>query len=215
MTLHLTRAVLPLCLVMAGAGALLTGWEFRAPPPPMLAADRGEIAATAALGIGGDFTLVGPNGQPVTLASYRGRFVLMFFGYRYCPDVCPTELAKVATALDGLGEAERARVAALFITIDPERDTPAVLRDYTTLFHPAIQGLTGSAEQIALAARNYRVFYERRAEGRGPDDYLMDHSAFLYLLGPEGRPRLLFTSNVTPEVILARLRASLATPSAS
>ena len=206
----LTRAVLPLCLALACAGALLTGWGFRERPVPPPALPGGEIPVTAALSIGGDFTLVGPDSKAVTLADYRGRFVLMFFGYRYCPDICPTELAKVGAALDGLGEAERARVAALFITIDPERDTPAALREYTALFHPAIHGLTGTAEQIALAAKRYRVFYEKRPEGRGPDDYLMDHSAFLYLLGPDGQPRLLFTPGATPEVITARLHALLA-----
>lgn len=209
----LRHVVLPLCVVAALAAAMILGWDLRGGgglPPSPIAAPTGEVAVTSVMGIGGDFTLVGPNGQPVTLASYRGRLVLMFFGYRYCPDICPTELAKVAAALDGLDDTARARVAALFITIDPERDTPVALREYTALFHPAIQGLTGNAEQIALAARNYRVFYERRGEGRGPDDYLMDHSAMLYLLGPDGTLRRLFTANAAPETIARRLRDLLA-----
>lgn len=203
--------LLGLCAVAALAAAMLAGWNLRraGPPPGPVAALAGEVAVTAAMGIGGDFTLLGPAG-PVTLAEFRGRVVLMFFGYRYCPDICPTELAKVATVLDALDDTQRARVAALFVTIDPERDTPAALREYTALFHPAIQGLTGTPEQVAAAARRYRVFYEKRPQGRGADDYLIDHSAFLYLLGPDGRPRFLFASNANPEAIAARLRTLLA-----
>jgi protein SCO1/2 len=140
----------------------------------------------AALTVGGPFSLVDGDGHPVTDQTWRGKYMLVYFGYTYCPDVCPTTLTNLADALDKLG-ATADRVQPLFVTVDPKRDTPTVVKQYAAAFGPRIVGLTGSAEQIASAARAYRVYYAEHRTGPGPDDYSMDHSSVLYLMGPDGR----------------------------
>lgn len=167
----------------------------------------GGIALPPGSNIGGPFALVDHTGRAVTDRDYRGRAALVFFGFTFCPDVCPTELGNVAAALDLLG-ADAARVAPLFVTIDPERDTPAKLADYVALFHPAIIGLTGTPEQVAAAARAYRVYYAK-ATPPGASDYVMDHSAFTYVLGPDGGVRALLRPGASPEDIARALRAAL------
>ena len=148
------------------------------------------IAARGGVQVGGPFALVDHTGRPVTDATWRGRWMLVYFGYTYCPDVCPTELQTIAAALDALGK-QAAQVAPIFITIDPERDTPGHLAEYVKLFDDRLVGLTGTPEQIAAVARAYRVYYAKVT----PNDsagYLMDHSSFLYLMGPDGTLRALF-----------------------
>jgi protein SCO1/2 len=145
---------------------------------------RGLDAAAA--GIGGPFTLTAGDGRTVTDRDFRGRWMLLYFGYTFCPDVCPTTLNEVAAALDKLG-AKADRVQALFITVDPRRDSPAVIRDYTAAFSPRIMGLTGTPEQIAEVAREYRVYYAPQAAGAAGGGYTVDHSSILYLMDPDGR----------------------------
>jgi len=140
--------------------------------------------------VGGPFQLTDTAGHAVTDASYRGKWMLVYFGYTYCPDVCPTELQAVAAGLDKLGPLA-ARVAPLFITVDPERDTQATLAEYVKLFDDRLVGLTGSPDQIAAAAKAYRVYYAKVTPKNG-GAYLMDHSSFLYLMGPDGQLRALF-----------------------
>jgi protein SCO1 len=136
--------------------------------------------------IGGPFALTGTDGQRVTDKDLKGTYVLVYFGYTFCPDVCPTTLNQVAGALDKLGpKAERLR--PVFITIDPARDTPAVMKQYVSAFSPRLVGLTGSDAEIGAVAREYRVYYAPHRTGDGPGDYTMDHSSVLYLLGPDGR----------------------------
>jgi protein SCO1/2 len=137
------------------------------------------------ISIGGPFTLESGGGQPVTDRDFRGKYMLVYFGYTFCPDVCPTTLTAVADAMDKLGAAA-SRVQPVFITVDPKRDTPAVVAQYTAAFGPNIVGLTGTAEQIAQVAREYRVYYAEHRTGSGPNDYSMDHSSVLYLMGPAG-----------------------------
>jgi protein SCO1/2 len=136
--------------------------------------------------IGGPFALENGNGEPVTEKDFRGRFMLVYFGYTLCPDVCPTTLNAVADALDRLGP-KAEKVQALFITVDPKRDTPAVVKQYAAAFGPRVVGLTGTPDQIAQVAKEYRVYYAEHRTGPGPDDYSMDHSSVLYLMGPDGR----------------------------
>jgi protein SCO1/2 len=137
-------------------------------------------------GIGGPFTLVDGAGRTVTDRDLRGQYLLIYFGYTFCPDVCPTTLTAMASALDQLGSrAEQLR--PVFITVDPERDTPKVVRDYTAAFSPRILGLTGTPEQIAKVAGEYRVYYAKHRTGEGPGDYTVDHSSIIYLMGPDGR----------------------------
>jgi len=137
------------------------------------------------IGIGGPFTLEDGSGKPVTDRDFRGKFMLVYFGYTFCPDVCPTTLNAVADAMDKLGP-DAAKVRPLFITVDPKRDTPAVVRHYAAAFGPSITGLTGTPEEIARVAKEYRVYYAEHRTGAGPDDYSMDHSSVLYLMNPNG-----------------------------
>ena len=138
-----------------------------------------------ALGIGGPFTLQDGNGKPVTDRDFRGKYMLVYFGYTFCPDVCPTTLSAMADAMDKLGTAAN-RVQPLFITVDPKRDTPSVVKQYAAAFGPRVQGLTGSAEEIARVTKEYRVYYAEHRTGPGPNDYSMDHSSVLYLMSPNG-----------------------------
>jgi protein SCO1/2 len=140
----------------------------------------------AALTVGGPFSLVDGDGKPVTEQTWRGKYMLVYFGYTFCPDVCPTTLTAVGDALDKLG-AKADRIQPLFITVDPKRDTPAVVKQYAAAFGLRIIGLTGSPEQVAAAAKAYRVYFAEHRTGPGPDDYSMDHSSVLYLMGPDGR----------------------------
>ena len=136
-------------------------------------------------GIGGPFALEDGAGKRVTDRDYRGRFMLIYFGYTFCPDVCPTTLNQVADALDRLGP-RADRIAPIFVTIDPKRDTPAVVQKYAAAFSPRLIGLTGTPEQVAAVAREYGVYYAEHRTGAGPDDYTMDHSSILYLVAPDG-----------------------------
>ena len=142
-------------------------------------------APARAADIGGPFTLTDHHGNAVTEASYPGKYLLVFFGYTYCPDVCPTELLVLGQTLDFLGE-DAARIQALFISVDPERDTPAALAEYMPNFHPALIGLTGTPEQVAKAAKAYRVFFRKSPKAAEGEAYLVDHTSLVYLLDPEG-----------------------------
>ena len=145
----------------------------------------GGNGSSGALGIGGPFTLQDGNGKPVTDRDFRGKYMLVYFGYTFCPDVCPTTLSAMADAMDKLGTAAD-RVQLLFITVDPKRDTPSVVKQYAAAFGPRVQGLTGSENEIARVAKEYRVYYAEHRTGPGPNDYSMDHSSVLYLMSPNG-----------------------------
>jgi protein SCO1 len=139
---------------------------------------------TASL-VGGAFTLEDGNGTQVTSGDFRGKYLLIYFGYTFCPDVCPTTRTEMADALDRLGP-KADMIQPIFVTIDPKRDTAAVVKQYAAAFSPRLIGLTGSPEQIAQVAKEYRVYYAEHRTGPGPDDYAMDHSSILYLMGPDG-----------------------------
>ncbi len=154
--------------------------------------------------IGGPFRLSAADGREVTDADFRGRWMLVYFGYTNCPDACPTALQDIANALDSLGpEAER-KVAVLFITVDPERDTPAVMHDYVTAFAAPITGLSGTPEQVATAAKAYRVYYAKHPKADG--GYDMDHSSVIYVMDPRGRFAANFTHETAPDAMAAKLR---------
>ena len=135
--------------------------------------------------VGGSFALIDGDRKPVTDQDFRGKFMLVYFGYTFCPDACPTTLNDIADAMDKLGPTA-ARVQPIFITIDPKRDTPAVIKQYAANFSPILLGLTGTSEQIARVAKEYRVYYAEHRTGPGPNDYSMDHSSVIYLMGPDG-----------------------------
>jgi protein SCO1/2 len=162
---------------LAGAAALIV---TRAPTGP-------EVATTGTALIGGPFTLVGRDGKPVTDQAFRGKYMLVFFGFTHCPDICPAELQVMSAALDELGPKAN-EIIPIFITLDPERDTPPVVTGYVMNFSPRFVGLTGSPEQIAEAAKAYRVTYSKfQEEGAKPDDYTIDHVALVYLMGKDGK----------------------------
>jgi len=135
--------------------------------------------------VGGPFTLTAPDGTTVTDETYRGKWLLVFFGYTYCPDVCPTTLMEIAIALEKLGP-DAAKVQPIFITVDPERDTPEVMGEYTAAFGSRIVGLTGSPQQIAAVSKEYGAYSEQRRIGPDAGDYLVDHSTYIYIMDPEG-----------------------------
>ena len=161
---------------LAGAAALILA---RAP------ADQSVATSGKAL-IGGPFTLVGRDGKPVTDQAFRGKYMLVFFGFTHCPDICPAELQVMGAALDELGPKAN-EIIPIFITLDPERDTPMVVSDYVANFSQRFVGLSGSPEQIAEAAKAYRVVFSKfQEDGAKPEDYSIDHSALVYLMGKNG-----------------------------
>ena len=155
--------------------------------------------------IGGPFDLIGDDGNAYQNTSFEGKYTLVYFGYSFCPDVCPIDLQKMTMALTILqeGGANLDTLQPLFITVDPERDTPEVMHEYLEHFHEIILGLSGTVEAIQQAARSYRIYYAKRPlEG---DDYLMDHSSIIYLMGPNGAYLKHFTSEITPQELARHL----------
>ena len=153
---------------------------------------------------GRDFELTAPDGKPRRLADFRGKAVVMFFGYTQCPDVCPTTLAALAGAMKQLG-ADADRVQVLFVTIDPERDTPALLSQYVPAFDPRFLGLYGDADATARTAKEFKIIYQK-VPGAAPGSYTMDHSAGTYIFDPQGRLRLYVSNGQGPEVFAHDLR---------
>lgn len=147
---------------------------------------------------GRDFALADHTGKPRALADFRGRVVVMFFGFTHCPDVCPTTLAELAAAVKKLGT-EGDKVQVLLVTVDPERDTPQVLSQYVTAFNPRFLALRGTAEETARVAKEFKIIYQKVAGAR-PDSYTMDHSAGTYIFDTQGRLRLYVSYGQGPEV---------------
>jgi protein SCO1 len=162
-----------------------------------------DTAAVTLPGIGGHFRLTTSAGGAVTDRSFPGKWLLVYFGYTFCPDACPTALNALATALDELGPLA-AGVQPIFITVDPERDTAQVVADYVKAFDPRIVGLTGAPEQIAAAAKEFRVYYKVRPLGN--NEYAIDHSSFIYVMNPRGQVVELLTGNVPGHSMAQELR---------
>jgi protein SCO1/2 len=152
--------------------------------------------------IGGPFALVDQTGTPRSDQDFRGKLLLVYFGFTYCPDICPTDLQAISLAIDQLGTAG-GKVQPLFITVDPERDTAAHLAEYVGMFHPRLIGLTGDAAAIRKAAEAYKVYYARVETGT---DYTVDHSAFMYLMDADGKYLGFLPPGTTPERIAEAIR---------
>ena len=180
-----------------------TAWTRLAKPENAVTAESNGLSA--AVRIGGPFVLTNHFGEKVTNETYQGRFLFVYFGYGYCPDICPTELANMAATLDAMGDASAA-VQPLFITVDPERDTSEFLSEYVAQFHPNFVGLTGTTAEIASVAKSYRVFYQK-VESDEASEYLMDHSGFVYLMGPEGAFLTMFRGGTNPESVAKTITA--------
>lgn len=185
--------------VILAAGAFLS--------PVLRDSPRGAAGTLLARAIGGPFRLVDQDGRPVTDADLKGKWLLVYFGYTRCPDACPTALNDIAIALDELGP-KRNAVRPVFITVDPERDTPEVMKAYVESFDAPILAVTGTPAQVAEAAKSYRVYYAKHPEPGG--DYSMDHSSVIYVMDPDGRFTASFTPESTPEQIAERLQKLLA-----
>ena len=183
---------------IAGAGALLVANPQGGQP----------VQSSGAALIGGPFSLVGADGKPVTDRDFRGRYMLIFFGFTHCPDICPAELQVIAQALEQLGDKAK-KVVPIFITLDPERDTPEAMANYVKSFGPNFVGLTGSPEAIAAAAKAYRVAYSKVENKESPRDYSVDHSALVYLMDPEGRYVTHFSYGLSADQMAEKLEKSL------
>ncbi len=160
---------------------------------------------------GGDFTLQSAGG-PVALQDFRGKLVLVYFGYTYCPDICPTALAATAEGLKLLTPEELARVAVIFISVDPERDTPARLKEYAEFFHPAIVGVAGTPDELAGIARRYGGFYARQPVATAGGGYVVDHTSDAYVVGADGKPVGKIAHAAPPEQVAAEIRKRLTKP---
>jgi protein SCO1/2 len=154
--------------------------------------------------VGGPFTLTDQTGRRVTDADYRGKYMLVMFGFTHCPDVCPSGLQVLSAALEQLGP-KADKVVPIFISVDHERDTPEQLAMYVQSFHPHLRGLTGSAEDIAAAARAYRVYYKKVVDEKSTAGFTYDHSALIYLMGPDGKYIAHFSHAAGPDAIAERL----------
>ncbi len=193
-----SRLLAPARAALAALGLGLWLWACTAAPP------AGPLAGAA---IGGPFALVDQHGKPFTDRDLRGKYALIYFGYTFCPDVCPLDVQKLSAGLKAFEAAQPAlgaKVVPVFVTVDPERDTPAALAQFAANFHPRLVALTGTPAQVAAATKAYRV-YARRAGPPGAKDYLVDHVAMTYLMGPDAKPIAFFAHDATAAQIAADL----------
>jgi protein SCO1/2 len=167
---------------------------------------KGEEPPLAGAKIGGPFTLTDQNGRSVSDRDFAGKYRIVYFGFASCPDVCPTDLAKIGQAMRLLEKSDPALAAKLqpiFISVDPERDTPARLKDYAAAFHPRIAALTGTPQQIADTAKAYAIYYSKVPADNG--EYTMDHLRVIFLMAPDGKPIAMLPHEGDAEAIAAEL----------
>jgi protein SCO1/2 len=194
------QALIPyLLLVAAVAGGVL--WYESEQVPGLR-----RVVTTGQADVGGPFQLTDQHGKRIGDKDFRGRYMLIYFGYSFCPDVCPTTLAVIAQALDKLGGRSH-QVVPIFITIDPERDTPKVLDDYMKAFGPSFVGLTGGAAEIKDVEKRYRVYAVKKPLPGG--SYGMDHSSVIYLMGPAGKMVSFYDEAVSPDELAKDLRSKI------
>lgn len=191
----------PLRLLLALALALALGLAAcgaRPAEPPPLAGTR----------IGGPFTLIDQDGRPFASTRLAGAYPIVYFGYTFCPDVCPTDLAMIGKGLrafEARDPARAAKVVPVFISVDPARDRPAVLKQFVAAFHPRMIGLTGSEAAIAAVAKDYAIFYQRKKPAAGTTGYMVDHSRQAVLFGPDGTPIVLVPADAGGDAVAETL----------
>jgi len=195
-----SRILLSILLVLAGIFAISVTFFYPSPTPQTAQQN------TKAL-IGGPFTLIDHHGKTVTDKSFSGKYMLIYFGYTYCPDVCPTELQIMSDALDQVSKKTLKAITPIFITVDPIRDTVDIMAQYVPAFHEDMVGLTGSEEQVKSAKKSYRAYgaKEKQAEGADPEAYLVNHTSYIYLMDPKGTYVTHFRSQTDPEMMAKRL----------
>lgn len=181
---------------ITASGLWLTGW---------LQPNQPQVRTSGTALVGGPIKLTGHDGKAVSDEQFRGKYMLVFFGYTYCPDVCPAGLQVMSAALDELG-ATADNIQPLFITIDPERDTVPVMASYVENFHPRLIGLTGTSDQIGAVAKAYRVYYKKAGDDV---DYLMDHSSILYLMDAQGKFAKHFTYTTDASGLARQIKAAM------
>jgi protein SCO1/2 len=196
MNRRLVFAIIGAVAVLVG-GISLTRGMLRAP----------DSSSDKTFDLGGPFQLTAHDGQTVNQGSWPGKLLLISFGYRFCPDICPTALQTMATTLDLL-KRDADQIQPLFISVDPERDTPHTLAEFVPLFHPRLVGLTGTPEQIAAVAKSFAAYY-RKSGGSDPANYTVDHSAYIYLADGRGKVVTVFPHNAAPEEMAASVRTVL------
>lgn len=193
-------------LAAVGIMAFLIGgvlaWVFVPGVREQLA--KAPVVTTGTALVGGPFQLTDHTGKKVTDRDFRGQYMLVFFGFTNCPDICPTGLQVMTAALDQIGS-KAERFTPLFISVDHERDRPELLADYVKAFHPRLVGLTGTADEVNAVAKAYRVYFKKVPNGPGPEDYTMDHTSIIYLMGPDGAFVSHFTHATPVDAIATRL----------
>jgi cytochrome oxidase Cu insertion factor (SCO1/SenC/PrrC family) len=175
---------------------------------PRSAAELMDVVMWGTEPIGGPFTLVDHTGKTRTEVDFHGKFLLVYFGFTFCPDICPTDLQAISSAIEQLGPEGNA-VQPLFITVDPERDTPTHLAQYVPMFHPRLIGLTGDGRQIRAAADAYKVYFEKISVGA---DATIDHSSFIYLMDPNGKYLGFFPPSTSAEQFVQIIRQKMGKP---
>lgn len=179
------------------------GWQTYG---PSLLNATPQVQSQATPAIVSKFSLTDHRGKPVTEKTYAGRYSLVFFGYTYCPDVCPTILQDMTTTLELLGD-DAKRIAPLFISVDPERDTVELLKEYMSNFHPSIVGLTGTSAAITAVGQSFKVYFAKEVpEGAAANEYLYSHSARIYMMGPAGEYVTSFQFGTAPEEIARKIQ---------
>ncbi|MBA4274210.1 MAG: SCO family protein [Alphaproteobacteria bacterium] len=181
---------------LALAALLVVVGSKRLLPPPTGA--QGEAL------IGGDFTLMDGDGLPIRVSDFRGKYMLVYFGFTHCPDICPTTLLVMKNALNAMGD-DKSKITPIFISLDPERDTPAVVKQYISNFGDTLIGLTGNAEQVKDAADAYRVYYSKVPQPDSASGYLIDHSGFIYLMDKRGRYVAHFAHTISETDLTSKL----------
>jgi len=211
-TLTRMGPMLAIVAILISVGLMFAARSYKIANPPVgIAKDQqlpkghNKTTTKSMVQIGGPFTLTDHNGKIVTEKSYAGKYLLVFFGYTFCPDVCPTALTTISTTPALLGVSAN-NIMPLFITVDPVRDTPAHLKEYVSYFHPKLVALTGTEAQITAVTKAYRVYFAKaQANKEDDEDYLIDHSSITYLIGPDGNFVEHFSNSMEPEKIAERL----------
>ena len=194
-------------LLLVGVLVLMLGAVIAVTLMPASTQTKLEATTAGLEGLGGAWSLTDYNGKAVTDKDFSGTYRLMFFGFTYCPDICPTELKRLTLVLEGLGE-DATAITPLFVTIDPERDTPAALKEYLGRFDPRFIGLTGSVAQIEHMEKIFKV-YSAKAQDPEHTDYTVNHSALVYLIGPDDKVLHLFHSGETPAEMIALIHQAM------
>lgn len=190
--------------------AIIILLSFKLSSGPREAVPVSNSSATKVTGeaqIGGSFALTSQDGKEVKDSDFTGKYTLVYFGFTHCPDVCPTDMALISSVMQNLGD-DAKKIQPIFMTIDPERDTPEQIKKYLDNFYPGIIGLTGTKEQMADVANKYHIFYQK-VKSEQLNEYLMDHSAFIYLMGKDGKYVKHFNNKQSVDEITKSVKASL------